>query len=60
MTVSVAAGTPAARAPVYVVTTTGDVPLGSISAASTKATAIAGAFFTGDAIDGIAEIEFNI
>ena len=60
MTVSVAAGTPAARAPVYVVTTTGDAPLGSISAASTKATAIAGAFFTGDASDGIAEIEFNI
>ena len=61
MTVEVAAGTPAARAPVYVVTSGSAAPLGSISASSTNATAIAGAFFTGDAsADGIAEIEFNI
>jgi hypothetical protein len=60
MTVAVTAGTPAARGQVYVVTTAGGAPLGSVSAASASATAIAGAFFTGDAADGIAEIEFNI
>jgi hypothetical protein len=62
MTVAVAAGIPAARGAVYVVTTAADggAPLGSLSAASTNATAIAGAFFTGDAADGIAEIEYNI
>jgi hypothetical protein len=38
----------------------GGAPVGSISAASTNATAIVGAFFTGDAADGIAEIEYNI
>jgi hypothetical protein len=61
MTVAVASGTPAARGTVYVATTAGGDPLGAISAAATKATAITGAYFTGDAsADGIAEIEFNI
>ncbi|MDR1979767.1 MAG: hypothetical protein LBQ42_13610 [Synergistaceae bacterium] len=61
MTVEVAAGTPAARGAVYVITSGTGVPLGSISAASANATQIAGAYFTGDAsVDGIAEIEFNI
>ena len=60
MTVAVASGTPAARGAVYVVTSGSAAPLGSISAASANATVIPGAFFTGDAADGIAEIEFNI